>query len=377
MYQPAGLYGCPLAMTDGAAFTIRYILDEAKTASQSTVDKLNQAYRKLISRNPSEAWTSGQWMTEKRGGSDVSNTETIAYQEGTSDEYRLYGYKWFTSATDSQMTLALGKIIPSGLKDISQASLQKLPLSLFYVEMRGNDGQLNNMEIIRLKDKLGTKQLPTAEILLKGARATLVSAPGQGVKYISNMLSVTRLYNASSSISAIRRILALARDYSTKRIIGKQNLSDNPLHLSVLAEMEVVYRGNLIFYLKLSELFSQFQAKTIASRDANILRMMVPLLKLFTAKDAVAMVSEGLECFGGLGYIEGTGLPGMLRDSQVLTIWEGTTNVLCMDFVRSLYKSPHGDPIQSFCSFAIEILEEATLSEVRTKQFDDNYNKLV
>lgn len=122
------------------------------------------------------------------------------------------------------------------------------------------------MEIVRLKDKLGTRQLPTAEILLKGTRATLISKPGKGVKYISNMLLVTRLYNASSSVSAIRRILALARDYSTKRVIGRQLLSDNQLHLSVLADMEVVYRGNLLFYLKMSELFSKLQAGTIVDR---------------------------------------------------------------------------------------------------------------
>lgn len=182
------------------------------------------------------------------------------------------------------MTLALAKIIPEGQKDLSTESLQKLPLSLFYVEMRASDGQLNNMEIIRMKDKLGTRQLPTAEILLKGSRATLVSEPGRGVKYISNMLSVTRLYNAASSVTAIRRILALARDYSTKRIIGKKLLMDSPLHLSVLADMEVIYRGNLLFYLKLSELFSKFQAGTISDPDSNILRMMIPLLKLFTAK---------------------------------------------------------------------------------------------
>jgi alkylation response protein AidB-like acyl-CoA dehydrogenase len=176
------------------------------------------------------------------------------------------------------------------------------------------------------------------------------------------MLAVTRLYNAGSSVSAIRRILSLARDYASRRIIGKQLLSENKLHLSVLSDMEIIYRGNLVFYLKLAELFSKEQANCISNRDANLLRMMIPLLKLFTAKDAVSVVSEGLESFGGLGYIEGTGLPVMLRDSQVLTIWEGTTNVLCMDFVRSLYKSPFGDPIQSFCSFAIEIMESATMA---------------
>jgi alkylation response protein AidB-like acyl-CoA dehydrogenase len=234
--------------------------------------------------------------------------------------------------------------------------------------MRNKDGELNNMEIIRLKDKLGTKPLPTAEILLKGARAILVSQSGKGVKSISHMLTVTRLYNASLSIGLIRRIVSLARDYANRRIVGKQILSDNQLHLSVLSDIEVIYRGNLIFYLKIAELFSKEQANSISNTEANLLRMMTPLLKLFTAKEAMSTVSEGLECFGGLGYIEGTGLPGMLRDSQLLTIWEGTTNVLCMDFVRSLYRSPFGDPIESFCFFAISSMVTVVMEEL-------HYNK--
>lgn len=135
------------------------------------------------------------------------------------------------------------------------------------------------------------------------------------------MLTITRLYNASSAIAAIKRLLALARDYSNRRVIGNIKLSENPLHLSVLSDMEVVYRGNLVFYLKIAELFSKEQAKIITAQEANLLRMMTPLLKLFTAKQAMEVVSEGLECFGGLGYIEGTGLPNILRDAQVLTIW--------------------------------------------------------
>ena len=100
-------------------------------------------------------------MTEKKGGSDVSNTETIAIQEEGTNKYRLYGYKWFTSATDSQMTLGLAKILPKGSK-LTPETLKSIKVSLFFVKLRNEDGSLNNMEIIRLKDKLGTRQLPTA-----------------------------------------------------------------------------------------------------------------------------------------------------------------------------------------------------------------------
>ena len=109
MYHPSsGLFGCPLAMTDGAAYTIMNMLKDPKLTGNIRKEVEN-AYNHLISRK--DAWTSGQWMTEKKGGSDVSNTETIAV-EGENGLHKLYGYKWFTSATDSQMSLGLGKIIP-------------------------------------------------------------------------------------------------------------------------------------------------------------------------------------------------------------------------------------------------------------------------
>lgn len=168
-------------------------------------------------------WTSGQWMTEKKGGSDVSNTETLAIRAETG-EYSLYGYKWFTSATDSQMTLALGKIIP-GDRLPTQEELNKTKVSMFFARLRDDEGKLNRMQIIRLKDKLGTQQLPTAELLLKGTRAKLVGQPEQGVKNISKMLLVTRMYNSATAVGIMRRVVALARDYSSRRIIGHKKLS--------------------------------------------------------------------------------------------------------------------------------------------------------
>lgn len=113
------------------------------------------------------------------------------------------------------------------------------------------------MEIIRLKDKLGTQQLPTAEILLKGTKAHLISDDGQGVKMISKMLTVTRIYNAATAVGVMRRIIALARDYSSRRTIGKVKLNEMPLQVRVLSHLEITHRGNLAFYLNIAELFSK------------------------------------------------------------------------------------------------------------------------
>lgn len=194
------------------------------------------------------------------------------------------------------------------------------------------------MEIVRLKDKLGTQQLPTAELLLKGSVAKLVGKSEDGVKNISKMLFVTRMYNSATAVGIMRRVIALARDYSSRRTIGRTKLSEMPLQLRVLSHMEVTHRANLIFYLSISMLMTKMQAETIKDDDANLLRIFTPILKLFTGKQVLEVCTEGLECFGGMGYIEGTMLPTLLRDAQVLSIWEGTTNVLCHDFVRALLK---------------------------------------
>jgi alkylation response protein AidB-like acyl-CoA dehydrogenase len=176
--------------------------------------------------------------------------------------YRLYGYKWFTSATDSNMALTLGKIIPAD-RVPTEAELAKTQVSMFYVQMRNENSQLNNLEIVRLKDKLGTHQLPTAELLLKGTVAKLVGKPSQGVKNISKMLLVTRMYNSATAVGIMRRVIALARDYSSRRKIGNKKLSDMPLQRRVLSHMEVTHRANLIFYLSISILMSKHQAGTI------------------------------------------------------------------------------------------------------------------
>ena len=193
MYGPSsGLFSCPLAMTDGAAFLIKNTLKKADASLDPKVKaKLEEAFQNLTSRDPSRFWTSGQWMTERKGGSDVSrSTETVAVHV-SGPVYKLYGDKWFTSATDSDMTFTLARIIdPKDEKKVN-------PPSLFFVKLREKDGKLNGISILKLKDKMGTRQLPTAELQLNGTVAYLVSAPGKGVRSITDMLTVTRIYNST------------------------------------------------------------------------------------------------------------------------------------------------------------------------------------
>lgn len=324
----SGLYSCPLAMTDGAAMLI-----ESSGVSEG-LPALKQSFSRLTTRDPSYFWTSGQWMTERKGGSDVGqSTDTVAVQQGDGS-YKLYGYKWFTSATDADMTFTLARVQDEqGL--VSPASSG---LSLFYLETKTSDGKYNNLELIRLKDKLGTRQLPTAELLLDGTCAHLVGNEGRGIAHITPMLTITRLHNSVISAGFMRRILQLSRDYATKRTVFGKYLADQPLHMHTLAKMEIETRGCTLLSLETARLVGLEEAGIATATDRHLLRLLNSINKLYTAKQAVAVVSEGLESFGGAGYLEDTGLPVLLRDTQVLTIWEGTTNVLSLDFLRVLQK---------------------------------------
>jgi alkylation response protein AidB-like acyl-CoA dehydrogenase len=318
------VYTCPLAMTDGAARTLLELGNQAL---------IERAVTRLTSRDPAKMWTSGQWMTERTGGSDVGLTETVARREqvGGEERWRLYGTKWFTSATTAQMALALARPESNGPGGRG--------LALFYLEVRDEKGHYNHIQVNRLKDKLGTRKVPTAELLLQGAIATPVAGLSDGVRNISSMLNITRTWNAAVSTSGMRRALALARDYARRRIAFGGPLSEKPLHKDTLDGMEAEYEGAFLLAFRVVELLGRVEHKLATPDEQQLFRLLTPIAKLTTAKQAVAIASEALEACGGAGYVEDTGLPVLLRDSQVLPIWEGTTNVLALDVLRAAHSS--------------------------------------
>jgi acyl-CoA dehydrogenase len=186
------VYTCPLAMTDGAA---RTLIDSGNRAL------IDRAASHLTSRDPAEFWTSGQWMTESSGGSDVGRSETIA-ELGGDGTWRLHGKKWFTSAATSQMALTLARPVGNGPGGNG--------LAMFYVECRDQSGQLNGIRIERLKDKLGTRKVPTAELTLDGTRAALVGHATGGTRAIEPMLRITRTWNSVCAASFMRHAHRLA-----------------------------------------------------------------------------------------------------------------------------------------------------------------------
>jgi alkylation response protein AidB-like acyl-CoA dehydrogenase len=329
-HAASAFYSCPLAMTDGVATTLR--------------DAPNAALRErvlpcLLSRDPETFWISGQWMTENTGGSDVGNSETVARRDADGS-WRLHGRKWFTSAINAEFALALAR--PEGNPEGADG------LALFGVETRNGDGSWNGIIIDRLKDKLGTRELPTAEIHLHGTRAELVGDSAHGVRAIAPVLQVTRLWNAFGSLSTMARCLGLARDYARRRDVFGKPLLDQPLFADALAGWEAEFEAAFHLAMEVALLLGRVESGTGDARDAALQRLLTPLAKLWICKLGVRIASETVEAFGGIGYLEDSGIPLLLRDAQVFPIWEGSSNVQALDFLRALDK------------LGIEALVEAT-----------------
>ena len=337
------MYGCPLAMTDGAARTL------LESGNESLAD---EAVPHLTSRDPDTFWTSGQWMTELAGGSDVGRAHTTARQDD--DSWRLYGRKWFTSAITANMALALAR--PEGTPDDGK------DLALFYVPIRDDSGLHDGIHVNRLKDKLGTRKLPTAEIELDGAAARPVGALQNGTHHISPMLNVTRAWNSVTAVALIRRGMALARDYAQKRQAFGDDIINHPLHQETLADVQATLEGSFHLAMRLAELMGRRETGTADAQEDALFRLLTPLAKLTTAKQAVSATSELLEAFGGAGYVEDTGLPALHRDAQVLPIWEGTTNVLALDLLRALRKAGTIAPLNAEVKRCVDVIEAPTLT---------------
>jgi hypothetical protein len=213
-------------------------------------------------------------------------------------------------------------------------------LALFFVQLRDRAGRLQNIQVNRLKDKLGTRKVPTAELTLDGTPAWLLAGLDSGVKNIAPVLAITRTWNAVCSAASMRRAIALCRDYARRRVVFGAPLSEKPLHLETLADLQAEAEIGFHLAFRCAELLGREEGGVANVGERLILRLLTSLAKLVTGKQAVAVASEALEMFGGAGYVEDTGIPRLVRDAQVLPIWEGTTNVLSLDALKTLAEEP-------------------------------------
>ncbi|KAL6715631.1 hypothetical protein ACLMJK_006592 [Lecanora helva] len=370
---------CPSAMTDGAARLLsRHTRQDQSHSVETTV--FEAALSHLISRNSDEAWTSGQWMTERVGGSDVRNTETLAtyspIPEGSESErqststdgqplgpWAINGFKWFSSATDAEMAILLARTPEGGLSAFYAPMRRTVPQKTEMEDSSLATTELNGIHIQRLKTKLGTKALPTAELSLNNTRAYLLGEQGHGVQEISTILNITRVHNAVTACGLLGRGLAISRAFARVRSVQGKLLMDTPAHVSTMAKIHVEYRAFTILtffvvaLLGVAETPSNSQispayygsigSSTPVPRNTKVasrlLRILTPVVKALTAKTAIAGLAECMESLGGVGYLDSsspvdieTNIARLYRDANVLSIWEGTTDVMSDDAIRVL-----------------------------------------
>ncbi|MGH8183058.1 MAG: acyl-CoA dehydrogenase family protein, partial [Rhodanobacteraceae bacterium] len=285
-HAASAFYSCPLAMSDGVATALR---DATNAALRERVRK------HLLSRDPDTFWISGQWMTENAGGSDVAGSETLA-RKAADGSWRLNGRKWFTSAINAEFALALAR--PEGNPAGADG------LALFGIETRNVDGSWNGITLDRLKDKLGTRELPTAEIHLHDARAELIGDTAHGVRAITPVLQVTRLWNAFGSLSTMQRCLMLVREYAHHRQVFGKPLIEQPLFADALAGWQAECEAAFHLAMEVALLLGRVESGAGGERDAALQRLLTPLAKLWVCKLGVRIASETVEAFGGIGYLE-------------------------------------------------------------------------
>ncbi|KAJ7100843.1 acyl-CoA dehydrogenase NM domain-like protein [Mycena belliarum] len=335
---------CPYAMTDGAA----RVMELSGSAKMK-----EEILPRLISSDPNTYYTSGQWMTETSGGSDVSRLETVArpvdQQPGDlGPAYLLDGFKWFSSAAEGNMSLALAR---------SESSPGTGGLSMFLVPVRippFTNPLSNNVLLHRLKDKLGTRAVPTAELSLNGTRAWRIGPPGAGVRQIAPVLNITRMHSAAGSVGYLMRCLSLARAYAGVRTVdGGKLLADIPAHMEGLARVSVLYRALAHLLFGTVALLGRTECGVASAGDEGRLRLLTPAVKAFAAMRAVPAMEECMAALGGQGYMEETGIARLIRDGLVEKIWEGTVEVLAHDLIRA---SRAKGAIEEFCQWGQGII---------------------
>ncbi|OAA76976.1 acyl-CoA dehydrogenase [Akanthomyces lecanii RCEF 1005] len=380
LWQPSSaVVTCPSAMQDGAACLLRRHLTEPTLSAKLTADErrvYEDAYRRLTSRDPSVAWTSGQWMTERTGGSDVSLTETVARlpanpefglasQQGEIPlgPWSISGFKWFSSATDSKMTVLLARTsAASGLSAFIAPMRRHNPHATTMAGHANPHGEkLNGVRISRLKHKFGTQSLPTAELVLEDMRGWLVGEEGKGIHEISNVLTITRVYSAVSAVSYVGRAIAIAKAFARVREVGagsraRMRLIHSPLHMRTLAKMTGEYRGLMMLSFYAAYILGVSEYPTNDFEDVSpalkaltpsaklalpLIRVLSQITKAYVCKPSVSLVFSCMEALGGVGYMDNEeqeylNVSRIFRDISVLPIWEGTTDVLSTDTIRAL-----------------------------------------
>lgn len=317
-----GFY-CPVTLTMSAAYLIhRYGNEEQK-----------QKYLTgLASSDRAQMYEGATWLTERQGGSDVGANVTVAQPvEGRPWVYRLTGEKFFASNAGAMVATVLARI------DFDKPGTKGL--GLFLVPRIKPDGERNQIQIRRLKEKLGVNAVPSAEVLLEGAEGYLIGQPENGFKYMAEALNLSRICNAIASLGIMRRAFYEAQYYAEERRAFGKPIDQYPMVRQMLISMLVDVEVSSGAVFDMLQVYDRLHSsEPVKKEDVALVRLLIPLLKYRTGEEAVADAHTAIEVHGGNGYIEEYVTPRLLRDAQVLTVWEGTSNILALDLLRVMQK---------------------------------------
>jgi len=313
----SGVY-CPLAMTYGSVSSLWF----APALAAEWLPKIfGRDYDKRVRpvREKSAALV-GMGMTENQGGSDLRTNSTRAEPAGDGS-FRLTGHKWFLSVPMCDAFLVLAQSAKG--------------LSCFLMPRWTPDGERNAIQILRLKDKLGNRSNASSEVEFDGAFAQLVGEEGRGVPTIIEMAGHTRLDCCIGSSSLMRQAVAQAVHHARHRTAFQKRLIDQPLMSNVLADLALECEAATVLSMRLARAYDE------SDETAQVFRRVVtPAGKFWICKRAPAVTLEAMEVLGGSGYIEESIMPRLYREAPVNSIWEGSGNVMCLDVLRAIERTP-------------------------------------
>ncbi|MFE7779354.1 acyl-CoA dehydrogenase family protein [Streptomyces sp. NPDC057445] len=317
-------HGCPVSMTHAAVPALR---TDPALAAEWEPRLTSQVYAEELRPAPEKSGALfGMAMTEKQGGSDVRANTTRARPLAAEGEYELTGHKWFCSAPMSDGFLVLAQA--------GAAGGQGGP-TCFLVPRVLDDGTRNVFAVQRLKDKLGNRSNASSEVEFDGTWARRVGEEGRGVRTIIGMVAATRLDCVVGSAALMRQAVVQAVHHAGHRSAFGGPLIDKPLMRNVLADLALESEAATTLALRLAAAYD-----SDGEADRALLRIAVPVAKYWVTKRCTPHTAEALECLGGNGYVEESGMPRLLRESPLNSIWEGSGNVQALDVLRALRREP-------------------------------------
>jgi putative acyl-CoA dehydrogenase len=314
----SGIY-CPIAMTYGSVPTLRH----APAIAKEWLPRIFARHydQRFIPARDKKSALLGMGMTENQGGSDLRTNTTRAEPAGDGS-FRLYGHKWFMSAPMCDAFLVLAQSAKG--------------LSCFFMPRWTPDGERNAVHILRLKDKLGNKSNASSEVEFDGAYAELVGEEGRGIPTIIEMGNYTRLDCAIGSSGLMRQALAQAVHHARHRTVFQKKLIDQPLMENVLADLALESEAATAITFRLARAYDEDDEASLVIR-----RVVTPAAKFWICKRTPAATYEAMEVLGGSGYIEESVMPRLYREAPVNSIWEGSGNVMCLDVLRAIGRTPN------------------------------------